>query len=118
LRDKGRIGEEGAVKYLKSLGYRIVETNYSARYGEIDIVAVSKGTLVFAEVKTRATGTFGDPWSAVDLRKQRRIEAAARDFIMRRKVGDVPMRFDVVTATPGSGGWEYSVIENAFEARE
>jgi len=49
----GKIGENKAREYLKNKGYRIIDRNYREKFGEIDIIAVSRDlTLVFIEVKT------------------------------------------------------------------
>jgi putative endonuclease len=52
-RARGAIGEQSAAELLASLGYRIVERNFRTRYGELDIVAVDRETLVFCEVRAR-----------------------------------------------------------------
>lgn len=52
-RARGAIGEQSAAELLASLGYRIVERNFRTRYGELDIVAVDRDTLVFCEVRAR-----------------------------------------------------------------
>lgn len=55
----GKLGEEIASSYLQKSGYKIIETNFYKRWGEIDIIAIDpqassgKDVLVFAEVKTR-----------------------------------------------------------------
>ena len=65
----GRIGEELAVAELERLGYAILERRYRTRCGEIDIVADEAGTLVFVEVKARATAEFGTAAEAVTRQK-------------------------------------------------
>lgn len=77
----GIIGEKAAEHYLKSRGWNIVSTNYSARGGEIDIIGFRFGTLVYFEVKTRSNSKFGTPAEAVDEKKIARIKKAARDFL-------------------------------------
>ena len=42
-----------AARFLKNKGYLILETNYRCRWGEIDIVALEEGQMVFVEVRTR-----------------------------------------------------------------
>jgi len=49
----GKLGERLAAKFLSSKGFQIIEMNFHKRWGEIDIVAQDKDTLVFVEVKTR-----------------------------------------------------------------
>ncbi len=68
----GKKGEDIAVAYLKSNGYRIVERNYKCLFGEIDIVAKDGNTVVFVEVKSRKSEEFGDPQVAVGLEKQKK----------------------------------------------
>ena len=92
----GGLGEKAAVMHLKKKHYRIVETNYFCRYGEIDIVAKKDGVLVFVEVKSRAGTVFGAPSEAVTPKKRQKIIIAAKNYIAERGVADTPMRFDVI----------------------
>ncbi len=71
----GKNGEEIAVKYLQKQGYKILETNKRfSRYCEIDIIALAKNTLVFAEVKTRSTDICGQPVEAITKTKYQHIK--------------------------------------------
>ncbi len=72
-REIGALGEAQAVAYLKKNGYKILETNFSTIFGEIDIIARDKKDIVFIEVKLRRTKEFGFPEEAVNERKQSRI---------------------------------------------
>ena len=72
---RGDIGENIAKEYLKSIGYRIVKTNFKNAIGEIDIIAYDEDVLVFAEVKYRKTAQFGLPREAVNYTKQKKIHA-------------------------------------------
>lgn len=69
----GRYGEDLAVKYLRSKGYKIIEKNFRCRVGEIDIIIQDKETLVFVEVKTRYSQDFGKPEEAITPRKLKSI---------------------------------------------
>ena len=111
----GKRGEELAIGHLKALKYRILERNFKCRLGEIDIIARDKSTLVFIEVKTRATKDFGGPAAAVHERKQRQLSKVALVYLTQKKLFDVPARFDVVAVelTPPSPNIE--VIRNAFD---
>jgi putative endonuclease len=93
----GQIGEELAAAFLKQAGYTILVRNYRQKCGEIDIIAEEKGTLVFIEVKTRNSMTFGPPFAAVTERKQRQIGRVAQDYLARHKLFDRPARFDVIS---------------------
>lgn len=97
--DSGRIGEDMAHRFLRRHGCTVVARNYRPRSGagEIDIVAWQGETLVFVEVKTRATEEFGSPESAVDLEKCERILRGSRDYARRRGVEWERTRFDIVS---------------------
>lgn len=115
----GDLGEELAVRHLRSLGYRVVERNYRCPLGEIDCVAVQGKTLVFLEVKARRSDEFGGPLEAVDRRKRRRMTRLARYYALERRLTDVAQRFDVVAVWFEEGGVpRVEVIPNAFEAEE
>ena len=62
-----RVGEDLACEYLKKKGYKIIERNFRKRYQEIDIIAIqAQGpTLVFVEVKTRRSNSFGSPFESI-----------------------------------------------------
>lgn len=71
----GKNGEEIAAKYLENKGYKILETNRRfSKLCEIDIIALDKNTLVFAEVKTRKTNICGNPLEAITKNKYTHIK--------------------------------------------
>ena len=111
----GKKGEELAITQLKTLKYKILERNYKCPLGEIDIIARDKNTLVFIEVKTRATRDFGGPAAAVDLRKQRQLSRVALTYLNEKKLFDIPARFDVVAVEFIPLSPRIEVIRNAFE---
>lgn len=110
----GRTGEDLAAKHLEGRGYRILERNYSAPYGEIDLIALDGDTVAFVEVKTRTTDAYGAPELAVDRRKQERMVKAALGYLKHKKLHQMSCRFDVV-AISGAAGERVEVIQNAFE---
>ena len=92
----GDLGEEAAVKALKKQGYKIIERNYRAKTGEIDIVAKDGEYTCFIEVRLRKNNSFGSPADSIDEGKQRRIINTAKYYAVSRNIYDTPMRFDVV----------------------
>ncbi len=112
----GAKGEEDAARALKKRGYRILEANFRAPRGEIDLVAEYKGMLVFIEVKARRDDRFGTPLDAVDARKRRRIIHAAEAYLATRKITDRAVRFDVVSVYLDRDPVAVEVLENAFPA--
>ncbi|GAB3579054.1 YraN family protein [Calidifontibacter terrae] len=71
----GEQGEQVAVDYLESLGWRVLDRNWRCPIGELDVVAYDAASeqIVFVEVKTRATAFFGRPVEAVKPAKLRRL---------------------------------------------
>ena len=110
----GKEGEDQAARFLTKKGYRIVERNYRTRSGEIDLIALHDGAVVFIEVKTRTSDAFGAPELAVNPRKQQRMVKAALGYIKYKKLHQVPCRFDVVAITTAAEE-EVELIQNAFE---
>ena len=95
----GDAAEDQALRHLQTAGLRLLERNYRTPGrggGEIDLVMRDRdGTLVFVEVRKRASRAFGGAAGSVGSTKQRRIILAARHYLMR--LGNPPpCRFDVV----------------------
>lgn len=84
--------------YLSEKGYEILERNYQKRIGEIDLIAMNpkKDEIVFIEVKTRKTGTYGRPEEAVDQRKLKKIEKTALLWLNENRKTNVLWRIDVL----------------------
>lgn len=112
----GNEGEQAAADSLRKSGYRIVARNHRCRRGEVDLIAERGELLVFVEVRTRATAAFGAPEETVDSRKQRRVIAAARDFLARWRGPERGVRFDVIAVVDGAAGPQLTHLENAFDA--
>ncbi len=117
----GRAAEDIACRRLEAQGWRILERNARTRYGELDLVAIGAGTLVFVEVKAGREGSaFGPerPILAVDRRKQLRVRRLATAWISERR--DAPfyaeIRFDAVGVTFDRAGGvvDFEHIEGAF----
>jgi putative endonuclease len=113
----GDRGERAAARFLRRRGFTIVERNYRCRFGEIDLIAIERDTVVFIEVKTRTRRDYGEPIEAVDWHKQRQIIRVATHYIRRHRLEDRQVRFDVVGIRPNGLRWEVELIRNAFEAR-
>jgi putative endonuclease len=112
----GKAGEDLACGELSRRGYVILERRYRTKYGEIDIIAREKATLVFVEVKARAGDEYGGGGAAVTPWKQQRIVRMAIDFLSRRRMLDQPCRFDVVTVDLEGGNPRIEVYPHAFTA--
>ena len=92
----GKSGEEIASNYLLKKGYKILFRNYHSQFGEIDIIALDKDTLVFIEVKTR-TSNLEAAFSSVSFLKQQKLTKTALDFLSKNyEYEDFLTRFDVI----------------------
>ena len=72
----GKLGEKAARKFLKKRGYRIRETGFRCRHGEIDIIAQKKDWLVFVEVRTKSNLDFGNPEESITQAKKEKLIAS------------------------------------------
>lgn len=114
--DVGRWGEDLAVVHLKQAGYRILGRRVRPdRRDEIDIVARTDDSLIFVEVKTRATESFGSPAEAVDRAKRHALNRAAIRYLRRLGFPRLIYRFDVIEVVGHPGAPTIiRQIENAF----
>lgn len=112
-RAKGASGEEEAVRYLRANGYRITERNWTAGKLEVDIVAKKGRYIVFIEVKTRFSKSYGEPWEAVRQRKRQNIIRAADIYIQRKNISEEP-RFDIISIVFLPEKTEIEHFEGAF----
>jgi putative endonuclease len=110
----GKAGEDRAAKFLVGKGYRVLERNFRTRSGELDLIALHEGTIVFVEVKTRTSNAFGAPELAVTPQKQRKMIKTALGYIKYKKLHSLPCRFDVVAISDATEK-EVELIQNAFE---
>ena len=74
------IGEDLATDYLKKKGYKIIERNFRKGYGEIDIVCLKDKTLIFVEVKTRTSTSYGTPIEAISYYKLKSLVKTAEFY--------------------------------------
>lgn len=92
----GAWGEDVAVQFLKQKGYKILCRHFTARIGELDIVAKKDGTYVFVEVKTRSSARFGTPEEAMNRGKQERVRKTTELYLLKNHCGDVPYQIDTI----------------------
>lgn len=114
-KQKGDAAEDRALHYLQTQGLKLVQRNYRTPGrggGEIDLIMqASDGTLVFVEVRKRASSEHGGAVASVTQAKRRRIVFAARHYLLKLR-HIPPCRFDVV-ALQGEGlEW----LKAAFDA--
>lgn len=110
----GRRGEDLACRHYERSGWRIVDRNYRAPEGELDIVARRGDVVAICEVKTRATDRWGLPAEAVAPPKQARLKRLAGRWMRERGPGPVELRFDVVSIVVREGRPEVMHFPGAF----
>jgi len=112
----GKLGEKLAKEFLKKRGYRIRETNFRCREGEIDIIAQQKDYLVFIEVRTKSNLDFGTPEESITRNKKEKLIASALTYIQAHPKLPSLWRIDVVAVEVDQKGKakRIELIENAI----
>lgn len=113
----GILGEQLAAEYLKKQGYKVIETNFSKRYGEIDIIAIDHGTLVFVEVKTRISSQYGTPFEAITHWKLKSLIKTAQFYAQSHPKMPQSLRIDAVSVklTANKVVEEIEIMKNISE---
>ena len=113
----GKRGEEAARKFLKKRGYRIRETGFRCRHGEIDIIAQQKDYLVFVEVRSKSNLDFGTPEESITQAKKEKLIASALTYTTTHQHIPSLWRIDVVAVELDDRGKtkRIELIENAIE---
>jgi|SRR5918997_242631 putative endonuclease len=110
----GRDGEDHAARLLERAGLRVVDRNWRCPQGELDLVATRGDLVVFCEVKTRRSRSWGEPSEAVHPRKQARIRRLAGRWLAEHRGRGRTVRFDVVSVVQGEGRVDVAHIPDAF----
>lgn len=116
-KELGELAEAVAASHLRRKGYQILVQNYRCRYGEIDLIAFDGQTLVFVEVRAKATASFGKPEESIGFSKQRKIRAVARHYLVTKWQRGSRCRFDVIAVEFDASREKVTRlehIENAF----
>lgn len=114
-KDTGNLGEKLARDFLKKRGYHIIENNYRCRWGEIDIIAKQKDSLVFIEVRTKTSLEFGNPEESITSSKRDHMRATAFHYLQAHDNLPEQWRIDVVAVElkPDGKLSRIELIENA-----
>ncbi len=115
----GRRGEDLAHRYLERAGLSVIARNYRPGGGEaeVDIIARDGTTIVFVEVKSRASAAFGSPDRAIGSDKQKRIVSAARRYAARAGIEWNQVRFDTISIVFGNAPSIVHQQDAFFEGR-
>ena len=111
----GRAAEAAAATFLERLGYRILEANFRAKGGELDLVADDGGVLAIVEVRYRASSRYGGAAASITFAKRSRLIRASRALLAGRKQwAKLPARFDVVEVSGPADDLRCELIRAAF----
>jgi len=114
----GPWGEAAAAEYLRKKRYRIIATNYRTRFGEIDLIAVTRREIVFVEVKLRKSDRYVQAREYVGTQKQNRIRTSAEIWLQANPT-ELQPRFDVIEIYAPDGMQTKSPVivhlEDAFQ---
>jgi len=114
----GTKAERAAASFLKRARYRILAKNVRLPMGELDLIALDGEVIVFAEVRSTASGDIHRPAESVDAVKQKKLSELAVAFLQKHRLLGRTCRFDVL-AVSWPPGTKEPVIEhfvNAFES--
>ncbi len=100
----GALGEHLARQYLQEKDYSFVTSNFRTRAGEIDLIFKQGNTYIFVEVKTRLSDRLGKPYEAVGFHKKLRMKRAIDYYLLTNKIGQSPLRVDIVSILLHSNG--------------
>ena len=111
----GNQTEEAAQRWLTAQGMTTVARNFQCRTGEIDLIMLERGTLVFVEVRYRKSSAFGAGAETVNWHKQKKLLRTAEYFLMANaRFRHYPCRFDVLSLEGQLTRLTYNWIKNAF----
>ena len=115
-KELGIKGEKLARDFLKKKGYKIIDTNFRCREGEIDIIARKKDYLVFVEVRTKTGDSFGSPEESVTFAKKEKLISSALSYMSTHRDLPESWRIDFVAVELDSNGKakRIELIENAI----
>ncbi len=114
-RQKGKMGEDIACRYLEEKGFTILDRNYKFEHAELDIVAYQGRFIIFVEVKTRSSKSFGEPEESIDEKKKEKLLHVAEAWMYERRMTGAPARFDVISIVyPATSKEEIRHYEEAF----
>ena len=118
-RARGDAAEAAALAMLQARGLQLLARNAASRGGELDLVMRDGATVVFVEVRYRATRRFGGGAASVDAGKRRRLVHAAHAFLAAHpQMADAPCRFDVVDADGDPDAPTLTWLRAAFDAAD
>lgn len=114
----GNYGETLASNFLINNSYIILDMNYRNKYGEIDIICRKNNLIIFCEVKSRYTNSFGCPIESVTYYKQKQIIKLSQIYLLYKKYHNYNVRYDVIEVIFNNTNASFKVnhIKDAFRS--
>ena len=94
--DIGSFGEALSRDYLISKGYKILNMNFRNKFGEIDIICKKNNLLIFCEIKSRYSNSFGSPIESITCYKQKQIIKLSELYLISKKYYNFNVRYDII----------------------
>ncbi|MCD6500671.1 YraN family protein [bacterium] len=119
-RELGNLGEKIARDYLKKKGYKILARNFKRKWGEIDVVAKKKKSIVFVEVKTILEKQGFFPEDEINWKKKNQLRKIAQIYLQEFKIPfESPWQIDILAIEITSNFKKAKVrhFKNAIEDR-
>ena len=112
----GTYGENIAKDFLITNGYKILDMNYRNKHGEIDIICTLDNIIIFCEIKSRYTNSFGSPIESVTYYKQKQIINLSQFYIIRNKLLNYDIRYDIIEIILNNINASYTLnhVKDAF----
>ncbi|MGL4393084.1 MAG: YraN family protein [Fusobacteriaceae bacterium] len=102
--------EDKARAFLETKGYKFLDKNFYHGRRELDLIMQKDNTIIFIEVKYRATNIFGGGHSAVNKEKMRRMSEVAEGYIISKDYKNMDLRFDLIVFTGEKIDWVQDIL--------
>lgn len=117
MRAAGAAFEQRACRELERAGLKLLDRNYTTRYGELDLVMRHGETVVFVEVRHRVRASHGDAMASITGTKQTRLINTAQLWLAAHpQHAQRTCRFDVVSYDGPADTAQMHWLQSAFEA--
>ena len=114
----GKNGEDRVSEYLRRQGYKVLLRNFVCKTGEIDIIAEEDEYIVFVEVKTRRSTSFGTALEAVTMEKAKKIIVTSVVYLYENP-SKLQTRYDIIEVySKGDNKYSVNHYKNAFSMED
>lgn len=111
----GNWGEQIAKEFLLAEGYKLIAENWRNRSGEIDLIMQDGNIVIFIEVRTKESISFGIGVESITAQKRIKIREMAANFLQYKSWWDKPLRFDLITIDKNGSEYKITHLKNILE---